>query len=108
MKKIIALICLLGMSSAWAELEHYKIDIKGQHAFVQFKIKHLGYSWLLGDFRKFDGEFYYDLKDVELSSVTVNIDTRSLSSNHAERDKHLKGKDFLEVDLGCFDIRDLG
>lgn len=25
----------------------YKVDVKGAHAFVQFKIKHLGYSWLL-------------------------------------------------------------
>jgi polyisoprenoid-binding protein YceI len=86
------------MSSAWAELDHYKFDIKGQHAFIQFKIKHLGYSWLLGDFRKFDGDFYLDVNNIEKSSVSVNIDTRSLDSNHAARDKHLKGKDFLQVD----------
>ncbi len=28
----------------------------------------------------------------------VNIDTTSLDSNHAERDKHLRGKEFLNVD----------
>jgi polyisoprenoid-binding protein YceI len=75
----------------------YKVDVKGAHAFVQFKIKHLGYSWLLGEFNSFDGEFNWDAKDPEASSIRMDIDTTSLDSNHAERDKHLKGKDFLDV-----------
>ena len=28
----------------------YKIDKQGQHAFVNFRIQHLGYSWLYGTF----------------------------------------------------------
>jgi polyisoprenoid-binding protein YceI len=91
------LVGLLLSFYTMAEQEQYQIDIKGQHAFIQFKIKHLGYSWLLGGFRKFDGQFDLDTQNIENSSVTVEVDTRSLESNHAERDKHLKGKDFLEV-----------
>ena len=30
--------------------------------------------------------------------VSVEIDTASLSSNHAERDKHLRGPDYLDAD----------
>lgn len=75
----------------------YAIDTKGSHAFVQFKIKHLGYSWLMGQFDKFDGSFEYDKNNPKQSSILVNIDTTSLDTNHAERDKHLKGKDFLNV-----------
>ncbi len=33
----------------------YVIDKQGQHAFVNFKISHLGYSWLYGTFKDFDG-----------------------------------------------------
>ncbi|CBY28061.1 protein yceI precursor [Yersinia enterocolitica subsp. palearctica Y11] len=33
----------------------YKIDKEGQHAFIEFRIKHLGYSWLYGSFNDFDG-----------------------------------------------------
>lgn len=33
----------------------YKIDKEGQHAFVNFRIQHLGYSWLYGTFKDFDG-----------------------------------------------------
>ncbi|VAW71288.1 Protein yceI precursor [hydrothermal vent metagenome] len=75
----------------------YAIDIKGAHAFIQFKIKHLGYSWLVGRFNKFDGKFSYDEKKPAATKVLVNIDTSSIDSNHAERDKHLRGKEFLNV-----------
>jgi len=76
----------------------YVIDTEKAHAFIQFRIKHLGYSWLLGRFNDFDGSFSYDEADPAASSVEVTIRTASIDSNHAERDKHLRGKEFLEVD----------
>ena len=39
---------LLPMTQANAA--EYQIDSKGQHAFIQFKISHLGYSYVLGTF----------------------------------------------------------
>lgn len=33
--------------------DDYVIDTKGMHAFVQFRVKHLGYSWLYGRFNDF-------------------------------------------------------
>ena len=77
--------------------DNYKVDVKGAHAFIQFKIKHLGYSWLTGRFNTFDGQFSYDEKKPSAAKVTIDIDTASIDSNHAERDKHLRGKDFLNV-----------
>jgi len=76
----------------------YVIDTEKAHAFIQFRIKHLGYSWLLGRFNDFDGSFSYDEADPSASTVEVTIRTASIDSNHAERDKHLRGKDFLDVD----------
>ena len=81
-----------------AQAADYVIDTKGAHAFVNFKIKHLGYSWLHGRFNTFGGEFSYDAKNPNASQIMVNIDTKSIDSNHAERDKHLRGDDFLNVD----------
>lgn len=75
----------------------YKIDTKGAHAAINFKIKHLGYSWLTGRFNQFDGSFNYDPKNLKAASVNIEIDAASVDSNHAERDKHLRGKDFLNV-----------
>ncbi|SDW27100.1 Polyisoprenoid-binding protein YceI [Thiocapsa roseopersicina] len=83
---------------ATAAVERYVIDTEGGHAFVQFRVKHLAYSWLYGRFNDFSGTFTYDTEDTSNSKVEVTIDTASLDSNHAERDKHLRGKDFLEVD----------
>ncbi len=80
-----------------AQSEDYVIDTKGMHAFIQFKVKHLGFSWLLGRFNKFDGTFSYDEKQADKSKVQVNIDLASLDSNHAERDKHLRSKKFFDV-----------
>nr|WP_318382065.1 YceI family protein [uncultured Enterobacter sp.] len=75
----------------------YKIDKEGQHAFVNFRIQHLGYSWLYGTFKDFDGSFSFDEKDPSADKVNVTINTNSVDTNHAERDKHLRSADFLNV-----------
>ncbi len=92
-----SLVFVLALLGAPAQAADYDLDIKGAHAFIQFKIKHLGYSWLLGRFNKFDGQFSYDEKNPDASKIEVNIDTTSIDSNHAERDKHLRSEDFLYV-----------
>jgi polyisoprenoid-binding protein YceI len=86
------------MTTAMAQAAEYKIDTAKAHAFIQFRIKHLGYSWLLGRFNDFSGEFSYDPDDPGSASVKVRIMTASIDSNHAERDKHLRGEDFLDAD----------
>jgi polyisoprenoid-binding protein YceI len=75
----------------------YVIDTKGNHASINFRIKHLGFSWLTGRFDKFSGNFSYDKTAPEAAKVKVEIDTASLNSNHAERDKHIKSADFLDA-----------
>ncbi|WP_148255079.1 YceI family protein [Aidingimonas lacisalsi] len=80
-----------------AQAADYVIDTEGQHAFVQFKISHLGYSYILGTFEEFSGEFSYDPEDVESSSVSVDVDVNSLNTNHGERDKHILSDDFLNA-----------
>ena len=97
MKKLLlstAVSAAMILSATAANAADYVVDTKGAHAFVNFKIKHLGYSWLHGRFNTFDGKFNYDAKNPNASQIMVNIDTTSLDSSHAERDKHLRGKDF--------------
>lgn len=93
----VALGTSLLFASQAAHAARYEIDSKGMHAAIQFKIKHLGYSWLNGRFDQFSGNFEYDAAQPNASSVQVNINTTSLNSNHAERDKHLRSADFLNV-----------
>lgn len=75
----------------------YVIDHKGAHASINFKVSHLGFSWLQGRFNTFGGEYSFDEANPAASKVTVTIDTKSVDSNHAERDKHLRSDDFLDV-----------
>jgi polyisoprenoid-binding protein YceI len=77
--------------------ENYVIDTKGMHASINFKIKHLGYSYLLGRFNDFGGTFTFDEANPANSKVDVTIKTTSLDSNHAERDTHLRGDKFLDA-----------
>jgi len=93
---VLSLVFTAGIAPAQAET--YIIDTKGAHAFVQFKIKHLGYSWLLGRFNSFEGNFELEENKPEASKISVTIDTKSVDTNHAERDKHLRSADFLEVE----------
>ena len=95
--KTVALAALIAVPSL-SPAADYVIDTEKAHAFIQFRIKHLGYSWLLGRFNDFEGTFSYDENDPAASKVEVTIRTASIDSNHAERDKHLRGEDFLDVD----------
>ena len=85
------------LSTGAASAADYKIDKQGQHAFVQFRIQHLGYSWLYGTFKDFDGSFTFDEADPSKDKVNVTINTNSVDTNHAERDKHLRSGEFLNV-----------
>ncbi|AWB67044.1 YceI family protein [Saccharobesus litoralis] len=97
-KTIIASVLALGTSIfSTAQAADYKIDTRGAHASIEFKIKHLGYSWLTGRFNRFEGDFSYDAANPEQAKISVTIDPASIDSNHAERDKHLRGRDFLAV-----------
>ncbi|MGM0593432.1 MAG: YceI family protein [Pseudomonadota bacterium] len=97
MKKLLFGLLAFSLSYLPAQAADYIIDTKDAHAFIQFRIQHLGYSWLYGRFNDFEGRFSYDEKQPEKASVEVTIDTASLDTNHAERDKHLRNPDFFDV-----------
>ncbi|MCF2858658.1 YceI family protein [Pseudoalteromonas sp. SMS1] len=97
-KRMLSAIVATGFAMSGAlHAAEYQVDKAGAHAFINFKIKHLGYSWLTGRFNDFDGKFTYDKANPNASKINVVINTASIDSNHAERDKHLRGKDFLNV-----------
>lgn len=98
-KTLISGLALAGLLATTTSLQaaDYVIDTKGAHASINFRINHLGASWLLGRFNDFKGDFSYDSANPDASVVNVEIDTKSIDSNHAERDKHLRSEDFLNV-----------
>lgn len=99
MKKIFTGVALGGLMALSGSLfaADYAIDKEGQHAFINFKTGHMGFSMLHGRFNDFDGSFSWDAENPQASKVNVTINTASVDSNHAERDKHLRSADFLNV-----------
>ncbi|MES9843429.1 MAG: YceI family protein [Candidatus Sedimenticola sp. PURPLELP] len=89
------LLLAIGSLSSNAVAAKYKID--PGHSFIEFSILHLGYSVMKGRFNKLSGGFEYDSANPGSSSIQVEVETASVDTNHAERDKHLRSKDFLEV-----------
>jgi polyisoprenoid-binding protein YceI len=96
-KALAALVLGSALIGGQAMAADYVIDKQGQHAFVNFKISHLGYSWLYGTFKDFDGKFSFDAANPEASKVSVTLKTASVDTNHAERDKHIRSADFLNA-----------
>jgi polyisoprenoid-binding protein YceI len=85
------------MIAATAQAATYKVDLG--HTFIQWKIQHLGFSWMIGRFNQFEGTFDFDpATDAAAQQVSIKIDTSSLDSNHAKRDKHIRSSDFLDVE----------
>nr|WP_156815121.1 YceI family protein [Amphritea japonica] len=101
MKTLISSAILMGTMAGTlattAQAADYTIDTKGAHASINFRVSHLGYSWLEGRFNEFGGQFSYDEANPSAANVSVEINTASVDSNHAERDKHIRSEDFLDV-----------
>ncbi len=55
MKKLMIATAMAAlMSTSLVQAADYVIDTKGAHASINFKVKHLGFSWLTGRFNDFD------------------------------------------------------
>ena len=86
----------IALSASAGRAAEYRID--PAHSFVQFRISHLGFSWMIGTFDKVSGSFTFDpAAGPAGQKISVEIDTASVDTSHAERDKHLRSADFLNV-----------
>lgn len=99
MKKTMGMLiaAMMSFSANSADSADYIIDTKGTHASINFKISHLGYSFIKGRFNDFSGQFSYDPTNISASNVEVIVNTQSLDSNHEERDKHVRSDDFIDA-----------
>jgi polyisoprenoid-binding protein YceI len=79
-----------------AEKTNSKWTIDATHSEAQFKVKHLAISNVSGTFKDFSGEVKSENEDFTGAEIKFEIDTNSIDSNNAERDKHLKSPLFLD------------
>jgi polyisoprenoid-binding protein YceI len=96
MKKILLLlVAILATSSLALAADTYSID--GAHSSAAFAVKHLGLSTVHGRFADVSGTILFDPQAPEKSSVTAVIKATSLTTDNAQRDKHLNSADFFDT-----------
>lgn len=81
---------------SFAFADSYKLD--ESHTHLGFKIRHLGFSNVRGQFDKFAGIGKYDEKTGKLYDLNVTIQANSINTNEPDRDKHLRSADFFDVE----------
>jgi len=91
---VLSLCLLLSAGIASAAAETYKID--GAHSSVGFSIRHF-FSKVPGRFKTYEGTITLDPKDLSKATVSVTIDTASIDTAVADRDKHLVSPDFFDA-----------
>lgn len=67
------------------------------HTTVGFTVRHF-FTKVPGKFTKFEGTIQYDSADLSKSTVTVTIETASIDTEVADRDKHLRSADFFDAE----------
>lgn len=72
--------------------------IDPEHVTVAFLVEHIGYARVLGFFGDVEGSYVFDEETGALTAAEVSVATASVSSNHDERDEHLRSRDFLDTD----------
>jgi polyisoprenoid-binding protein YceI len=68
------------------------------HSYVGFAIKHLMVTNVRGHFTAFEGEIITPDGDPLRSSVVATIESASIDTSNKQRDEHIRGADFFEVD----------
>jgi polyisoprenoid-binding protein YceI len=75
-----------------------RFDVDWPHSAVEFSVRFMGLSTVRGAFADFGGTLMYDPKSIEGSSVSIVIDTKSINTNVAFRDKDLKSENFFDAE----------
>ncbi|MGM8891605.1 YceI family protein [Psychrobacter sp. 4Bb] len=72
-------------------------QLDNSHTRVGFSVDHMGFSTVMGHFSDVDGTVKFDLKNPNQTQLNFVIDTDSIDTAWAARDKHLKTEEFFNV-----------
>jgi polyisoprenoid-binding protein YceI len=73
-------------------------NIDTAHSGINFSIRHMVVSKVRGRFAKYTGAVQLDADDLTGSALNVEIDASSIDTGVAQRDDHLRGADFFDVE----------
>ncbi len=67
------------------------------HSAAHFKVKHMMVATVNGDITGVDAKLDINDKDITKSTVEATLDTKTINTNNAKRDEHLRSPDFFDV-----------
>jgi polyisoprenoid-binding protein YceI len=94
-RNLIAAVLIAGLSPAVLANETYRFDPSGST--IAFSV-HQFLSTTHGKFTKFNGKIEVDHEHPENSSVTAQIDVRSVDTRIKKRDDHLRSAEFFNAE----------
>ncbi|RKJ52662.1 polyisoprenoid-binding protein, partial [Butyricicoccus sp. 1XD8-22] len=76
-----------------------KFTVDQSHSQVGFEVKHMMVSKVKGQFDAYTAEVEAeDLSDLTTAQITFTLDVASINTRNTDRDNHLKGADFFDVE----------
>jgi len=75
-----------------------KWTLEPGHTAAEFYIRHMMVTWVRGSFKNVKGSLNFDIEDPTNSSVEISIDAKEIWTGEPNRDKHLRGEGFLDVE----------
>jgi polyisoprenoid-binding protein YceI len=94
-RNLIAAVLIAGLSPAALANETYRFDPSGST--IGFSV-HQFLGTTHGKFAKFNGKIDVDREHPENSSVTAQIEVRSIDTRIKKRDDHLRSAEFFDVE----------
>jgi polyisoprenoid-binding protein YceI len=79
-------------------MNNKKWTIDPAHTNIQFKAKHLMITTVTGNFSSFNGSVETEGNDFSSGKFSFTADVNSISTGNVDRDHHLKGDDFFNVE----------
>lgn len=98
MKKLMILLCTLVVFATVAPAQAEKWNVDPAHSSLNFSVEHLGLTYIDGTFNDFSGVIEWDPQAPATLSVNFTAKAKSINTNVAQRDEHLRSADFFEVD----------
>jgi polyisoprenoid-binding protein YceI len=74
----------------------WNIDYK--HSNIEFTARHMMFTKVRGRFDEFEGQINFDPSNPTNTTINVEIETASITTNDNDRDNHLRSADFLQVE----------
>jgi polyisoprenoid-binding protein YceI len=92
---ILAAALAMGVGTMAAQTHDWAID--KSHSEADFSVKHMGIGTVHGSFRGVSGTIKFGAGNPATWSVDATVDTITVDTGVADRDKHLKSGDFFDV-----------